>query len=228
MPSTRKQKAKERRSRQADLESDIENVEVMLGSYSRNEFESNSGIMDDAVDFGSDKTRQDVVQNSEDFRSLWNSNIKGNSESTIETMRLVNSDVSKKIDELKRDLNTQIADTVNSIISEKVLPNNENIITSHNPVFREEVDYRCSRLRRTAEKKRTRNAWKTNSKPILVNSSRHDYFRGNSDVSHSSDEYHDITPFFSPPHCKCSLHPKFGGNSETRSFAGFIITFLEV
>ena len=33
---------------------------------------------------------------------------------------------------------------------------------------------------------------------------------------------------FLPPHCKCSLHPKFGGNSETRSFAGFIITFLEV
>ena len=37
MPSTRKQKAKERRSRQLDVMSDVENVDVMLGSYSRND-----------------------------------------------------------------------------------------------------------------------------------------------------------------------------------------------
>ena len=34
MPSTRKQKAKERRSRQLDIMSDVENVDVMLGNYS--------------------------------------------------------------------------------------------------------------------------------------------------------------------------------------------------
>ena len=37
MPSTRKQKAKEKRSRQLDIMSDVENVDVMLGSYSRND-----------------------------------------------------------------------------------------------------------------------------------------------------------------------------------------------
>ena len=36
MPSTRKQKTKERKSRQLDIMSDEENVGVMLGSYSRN------------------------------------------------------------------------------------------------------------------------------------------------------------------------------------------------
>ena len=36
MPSTRKQKAKERGSRQLDIISDVENVDVMLGSYSGN------------------------------------------------------------------------------------------------------------------------------------------------------------------------------------------------
>ena len=41
MPSTRKQRAKERRSRQVDLMSDVEDLDVMLGSYSRNEMESN-------------------------------------------------------------------------------------------------------------------------------------------------------------------------------------------
>ena len=33
MPSTRKQKAKEKRSRQSDVMSDIENLDVMLGNY---------------------------------------------------------------------------------------------------------------------------------------------------------------------------------------------------
>ena len=99
--------------------SDLENVDVMLGSYSKKELESKSGERNDERDFGSDRTRQDVVQISEDFRSLLNSNSGENSESTIEMMRLVNSEVSKKIDELKRDLNTQIVDTIISVISKK-------------------------------------------------------------------------------------------------------------
>ena len=72
MPSTRNQRAKERRSRQVDLMSDTENLDIMLGSYSRNELESNSIDRNDEMDHGSDRTRQDVAQNSEDFRSLLN------------------------------------------------------------------------------------------------------------------------------------------------------------
>ena len=86
MPSTRKKKAKERRSTQEDLMSVIENVDVILGSYSRNELESNSGDRNDEVDFGSDRTRQDIVQTSEDLGSLLISNSREKSESTIETM----------------------------------------------------------------------------------------------------------------------------------------------
>ena len=192
MPSTRKQKAKERRSIHAGLMFDLENVHVMLGSYSRNELESNSGDRNDEVNFESDRTRQGVVQNSEDFRSLLYSNSRENGESVIETMRLVNSEVSKKIDELKKDLNTQIVDTINSEFSEKMLPNLQNTMTSQNPVFQEEVDYWSSRLIRTAEEKRASNVWKTHSKPILANSSRHDYLRGNSEVSQSSDGDHKL------------------------------------
>ena len=103
MPSARKERAKERRSRQADLTSDVEHLDVTLGSYSRNELESNSE--DRNVDLGSDRPRQDVIQNSEDFRSLLNSNSRENSETTIETVRLVISEVSRRIVEPKRDLN---------------------------------------------------------------------------------------------------------------------------
>ena len=73
MPSTTKQRAKERRSRQVDLMSDTENLEIMLGSYSRKELESNSVDRIDEMDHDSDRTRQDVAQNSEDLRSLLNS-----------------------------------------------------------------------------------------------------------------------------------------------------------
>ena len=34
MPATKNQNSKERRSRQLDILSDVENVDVMLGSYS--------------------------------------------------------------------------------------------------------------------------------------------------------------------------------------------------
>ena len=175
-----------------DLMSGVENLDVMLGSYSRNQLEVNSDDRNDEVDLGSDRTRQDVVQNSEDFRSLSNSNIRENSESTIETVRLVNSEVSRKMEELKRDLNSQIAETINSLINEKNLPNIQNTMTNQNSVFREEMDQRSGRLNRTAGEKNARNALKMNSKPILANSSRRDYFSGNSDVSQSSDEDHDI------------------------------------
>ena len=44
MPSTRKQKAKEKLSRHSDVLSDIENLDVMLGNYQRD----NSEVQDRA------------------------------------------------------------------------------------------------------------------------------------------------------------------------------------
>ena len=80
-----------------------------------------------------------------------------------------------------------IMDTINSVISEKVLPDIRNTMVNQHPRFREEVDHRSSRLSRTAEEENIGNAWKTNSKPILVNSSQRNYFREDSDASLLSD-----------------------------------------
>ena len=126
MPSTRKQRAKERRSRQVDLMSDAENLDIILGSYSRNEPENNSVDENDEMDRESDWTRHDMAQNSEDFRSLLNSNNKENSESTVETMRLVSSEISKQMDGLRKDLNLLIVEAINSVINEKVFPDIRN------------------------------------------------------------------------------------------------------
>ena len=136
MPSTRKQRAKERLSKQVDLMSDTVNLDIKLGSNSRNELEYNSVNRSYEVDHESDRTRQDAAQNSEDFRSLLNSNSRENSESTVETTRLDNSEISEQMDELRKDLNSQIIDTINSVIGEKVLPDIRNIVTSQNSVFR--------------------------------------------------------------------------------------------
>ena len=50
MPSTRKQKAKEKRSRQSDEMSDLENVDIMLGKHSRNEVDSQLGERETELD----------------------------------------------------------------------------------------------------------------------------------------------------------------------------------
>ena len=103
-------------------------------------------------------------------------------------MRLVNFEVSKKMDELRMDLNSQIIDVINSVIGEKGIPDIRKIMTSQNPVFWDGVDHMSCRLIRTTEEENAGNAWKTNSKPILASGSRQDYFRANYVVSQSSDE----------------------------------------
>ena len=69
MPSTRKQKAREKRSRQSDVMSDLENMNVMLGNYPENQsdVDLNENV---EVDSRSNGTRTDMVRNCEDFRTL--------------------------------------------------------------------------------------------------------------------------------------------------------------
>ena len=58
MPLTRKQKAKERRSRQMDLMSDVDNVDIMLRSYSRDD-EENNGSENEVI--GSKRRRLQII-----------------------------------------------------------------------------------------------------------------------------------------------------------------------
>ena len=114
MPSTRKQKAKEKRSRQSNVMSDLENMNVMLGIYSGNHSDEklNENI---EVDSRSNGTRTDMVRNCEDFRTLLNSDDRIRSEIPVETTRFIADEIaqqmSSKLDELKRNLNTQITES---------------------------------------------------------------------------------------------------------------------
>ena len=74
------------------------------------DLESNSEGRNIEVDLGSERQKWDVVQNIEDFRSLLNSNSGENKETTLETVRLVNTEGTRRIEE------------INSAINEKILP----------------------------------------------------------------------------------------------------------
>ena len=125
MPSTRKQKAKERRSRQLDMLSDVENVDIMLGSYSRDDEENNPS---ENVNLDSESRRPQQNSNviGEDFRSLLNTNSRGNSEITIETTRMISEEISnqmsRKLNGIKSSLNFQRQDAISNAITEKILP----------------------------------------------------------------------------------------------------------
>ena len=126
MPSTRKQKVKERCSRQLDMMSDVENVDIMLGSFSRDDEEnaiSENGVN---LDSGSNRPHQSSNVIGEDFRSLLNTNSRENSEISIETTRMINEEISnqisRKLNEIKNSVNNQIQDAISSAITEKILP----------------------------------------------------------------------------------------------------------
>ena len=74
LPSTRKQKAKERRSRQLDIMSDMENVDIMLGNYTRDDEENNISENEINLDSGSNRPQQSSNVIGKDFRSLLNTN----------------------------------------------------------------------------------------------------------------------------------------------------------
>ena len=125
MPSTRKQKAREKRSRQSDVMSDLENMNVMLGNYQENQsdVDLNENV---EVDSRSNGTRTDMVRICEDFRTLLASEDRDRCETTMETNRLISEEIShqmnRKIDELKRNLDTQITESINSAIHESIFP----------------------------------------------------------------------------------------------------------
>ena len=125
MPSTRKQKVKERRSRQLDMLSDVENVDIMFGSFSRDEEENIASENEVNLDSGSSRPQQNSNVIGEDFRLLLNTNSRENSEISVETTRIISEEISnqmsRKLNEIRNSLNSQIHEAINSVMTETVL-----------------------------------------------------------------------------------------------------------
>ena len=107
MPSTRKQKSKEKRSRQSDVMSDIENLDVMLGSYQRENNEFRSENNENTLDQRSNE-REGQDQNVDDYQTFLNNNPNENSCLTIETSRAISSEISSQMSRKFQEMQTSL------------------------------------------------------------------------------------------------------------------------
>ena len=215
MPATRKQKAKERRSRQLDMLSDAENVDIMLGSYSRDDEENNVSENDVNLDSGSSRPQQSSNVIGEDFRSLLNTNSRENSEITIETTRLINDEISsqlgRKLNEIKTSLNSQIQNAISAVITNTVLPSIQNTFNMQGEPNFTIVDPRsnephqglkaassASKDQRSSERQRnsgaeiTQETWGKRSKAPPVEGNHRHMSRDSSIESYASEQSRDI------------------------------------
>ena len=111
--------------------SDVKNVDVMLGSYSRNNEENDLSENDMNLDSESSRPQRNSNVIGEDIRSLL-TNSRENSEATIETTRLINEEIanqmSKKLNEIKTSLHFQIQNAITAAVTHTVLPSIQNTL----------------------------------------------------------------------------------------------------
>ena len=132
MPSTRRQKAKARKSREMDMMSDMDNLDIMLGNGNSNPIErelaeaiDQSSVHSDSEtnlyqrdEYGSfshengERRQNDVRQSFETFSNEFN-------------LRL-----SQEMDSMMAMVHNQINRAISTAISEKVLPEIQNIVSS--------------------------------------------------------------------------------------------------
>ena len=127
--------------------SDIENLDVMLGSYQRDNSEIQNG--NDVVP-GSIRREESLNQNENDYRSYLNTNLSENSCLTVETSKAISSEISsqmsRKFEELQSILNSQILDAINTAIETRVLPSIKNIVGRQNSTKNANLDLRSDGL----------------------------------------------------------------------------------
>ena len=214
MPSTRKQKAKERRSRQLDIMSDVKNVDVMLGSYSRNEEGDVQSENELNLDSESNRPQRNSNITGENFRSLL-TNSRENSEITIETTRLINEEISnqmaRKLNEMKTGLNSQIQDAITAVITSTVLPSIQNTLNmqgranftvmdrgSDGPHLGPKMtnytvaDQRSSGLQRNPESENSQKTWENHPKTCFTQENSRQMSRQSSEDSVYSEQNRDM------------------------------------
>ena len=131
MPSTRRQKAKARKSREMDMMSDIDNLDVMLGNGSENPIERE---LADAIEQSS---VQGNYEGNEYQRNIYNfiqeNEPMGHNEvrQSFETFtNEFNLRLSHEMDSMMSMVHNQINRAISTAISERVIPEIQNIVSS--------------------------------------------------------------------------------------------------
>ena len=132
MPSTRRQKAKARKSREMDRMSDLDNLDIMLGNGNNNPIERElaSAIEQSSVQ---GDTEDDISQGS-DYRDFAyeNDSLRQNDvRQSFETFsNEFNLRLSQEMDSMISMVNNQINRDISTAISERVIPEIHNIVSS--------------------------------------------------------------------------------------------------
>ena len=130
--------------------SDIENLDVMLGSYQRDNSKIQDRTSENGIDLGSNGREDSSNQNENNYRSYLNTNLSENSCLTVETSRAISSEISsqmsRKFEELQSSLNSQILDVINTAIDTRVLPSIKNAVRIHNSAKNTSLDLRSHGL----------------------------------------------------------------------------------
>ena len=197
--------------------SDLKNLNVMLGNHPENQsdVDLNENV---EVDSRSNGTRTDMVRNCEDFRTLLTSEDRNRCEMTMETNRLISEEISyqmnRKIDELKRNLDTQITESINSAIHDSILPSIQNSLSGQNSGLGTNVDSRSSRLSRNTEGKKHQSVWENTKCRVQSSSNNHPQSRDCSLSSLDCRDDHDMVTGANPtPH----MVPEFLTGQPTQS-----------
>ena len=131
MPFTRRQKAKARKSREMDMMSDIDNLDVMLGNGSENPIERE---LADAIEQSSvqgDYEGNEYQRNNYSF--IQENEPMGHNEvrQSFETFtNELNLRLSQEMDSMMSMVHNQINRTISTAISERVIPEIQNIVSS--------------------------------------------------------------------------------------------------
>ena len=131
MPSTRRQKAKARKSRELDRMSDIENLDIMLGNSGENPIERElaEAIEQSSVqgDYEANEYRMNNYSFTQENEPIRQSDFRQSFE--IFTNEFILR-LSQEMDSMMSMVHNQINRTITTAISERVIPEIQNIVSS--------------------------------------------------------------------------------------------------
>ena len=135
MPSTRRQKAKSRKSRELDMLSDYGNMDVMLGERNSNsierELDSLINVPEGQRDFQSFPNRENSSQENE-IRDIDSRNEPVRESRLIESINTLsgemNARMSREMEAMIDLMQSQISRAISSAISERIIPEIQNMV----------------------------------------------------------------------------------------------------
>ena len=193
MPSTRRQKAKSRKSRELDMLSDYGNMDVMLGGRSSNsierELDSLINVPEGQRDFQSFPNRENSSQENE-IRDIDSGNEPVRESRLIESINTLsgemNARMSREMEAMMDLMQSQITRAISSAISERIIPEIQNMVENL-PLSQHGVEPGTS-----LNEDGVRSAWENTNTRLTKKDSRSACdLREHSDVS----PYNLLTPF---------------------------------